>query len=56
MQKLLGSIAIVMVVGICSSFLWLKFSTCNNYENYARMAQDIVDLSISQDTESCRGR
>jgi hypothetical protein len=54
-KKLFDGIAVVMVVSVCSPFLWLRCSACNNYvseEDYARMAQEIVVQSISQDTES----
>lgn len=59
MKKLFSGIAVVMVVGVCSSFFCLRASACKNYVpegNYAQMAQELVDQSIRPDTESCPGK
>ncbi|WP_093794266.1 hypothetical protein [Sporomusa acidovorans] len=51
LKKLFGVVAVMMVVGVFSSILWLKCFVCSNYvseEDYARMAQELVDQCIEK--------
>lgn len=54
LKKLFGIVAVIMVVYVFSLFLCLIYIAESNYvseEEYARMAQEIVDQSIVYSTD-----